>query len=515
MGGVNKIRGKREMWDLTVSQLVICLALAFTVMLLCLFGLNNLLLLCLKIKPRKHEISIEKFPEAIDWPFVTVQVATYNEGRIVSRLIESCLNLNYPANKFEIVVVDDSTDETINILRDYERRYYPRIKVIHRSARAGYKAGALNEALKYSRGDLILILDADSVPEKDFLRKTVPLFLADEKLGFVQGKPGYLNAEVSWLNKTFALVNDWFAVFIQSSLSKCGGIMSFIGHAGVFRRKALEDAGGWMSDTITEDMDMAYRIQLMGWKATFADDAISLEEVPPNYYAAVKRFKRHIKGVIQNLIKHSIIILKHKNLSCLARIEGLIQLSYPLVYPLGLICLLLTVAMHFSIPGAFIDHFWLSPVGLLCSLAMLLTFPYIALIVSFITSTLVITIISIFASVFLFKYRSDLRGINLKTIFGVALVWNDNILNCLAPILEIVTGKESIWLPTERSLNENRSEHRFCKERFKEAILRIFASTLVFVAFALSSYFNFSFNSFGLLVPAVLWICSAYLILRR
>jgi len=455
------------------------------------------------------------FPETIDWPFVTIQVATYNEGRIVSRLIESCLNLNYPANKFEIVVVDDSTDETINILRDYERRYYPRIKVVHRSERAGYKAGALNEALKYSRGDLILILDADSVPEKDFLRKTVPLFLTDGRLGFVQGKPGYLNAEVSWLNKTFALVNDWFAVFTQLSLSRCGGIMSFIGHAGVFRRKALEDAGGWMSDTITEDMDVAYRVQLMGWKATFAEDAISLEEVPPNYYAAVKRFKRHIKGAIQNLIKHGIAILKHRNLGLLAKIEGLIQLSYPLVYPLGLICLLLTVIVHFSIPGAFIDHFWLSPAGLLCSLVMLLTFPYIALIVSFITSALVIAITSLFTLIFLVKYRSNLRGINLKAIFGAALVWNDNILNCLAPILEIMTGKESIWLPTERSLSENRSERRLDKGRFRETILRIAVSILVFMAFMLSLCFNFSFSSFGLLVPAVLWICSAYLILRK
>jgi cellulose synthase/poly-beta-1,6-N-acetylglucosamine synthase-like glycosyltransferase len=270
-----------------------------------------------------------------------------------------------------------------------------------------------------------------------------------------------------------------------------------------------------MNDTITEDTDMAYRVQLMRWKATFAEDAICLEEVPPNYYAAVKRFKRHIKGTIQNLIKHGIAILKHRNLSLLMKIEGLIQLSYPLVYPLGLICLLLTVAAHISIPGALIDHFWLSPAGLLCSLAMLLTFPYIALIISFVISALVIAVVSLFALIFLIKYRSNLRGINLKTIFGAALVWNDNILNCLAPILEITLGKESVWLPTERSLSENKNKRGINKGRFREAALRIAVSILIFIAFALSLRFNFSFNSFGLLVPAVLWICSAYLILRK
>jgi len=500
------------MLDLTAPQLIVCSALAFTAMLLCSFGLNNLILLCLRIKPCRRGVNAENLPEIADWPLVTIQVATYNEGGIVSRLIESCLNLNYPEDKLEIIVVDDSTDETINILRDYERKYYPKIKVIHRLERAGYKAGALNEALKHSRGSLILILDADSVPERDFLRKTVPLFLADDKLGFVQGKPGYLNAEVSWLHKTFALVNDWFAFFTQSSLYRCGGIMSFIGHAGVFRRKALEEAGGWMSDTITEDMDMAYRVQLTGWRAAFVEDAVSLEEVPPNYYAAVKRFKRHIKGVIQNLIKHGVAILKNGNLSLPAKIEGLIQLSYPLVYPLGLICLLLTVAVHLYVSGAFIDRFWLSPAGLLCSLAMLLTFPYIALVISFVTSVLVIAIALLFTSIFLIKYGSSLRWINIKAVFGAALIWNDNILNCLTPLLEIVTGKESVWLPTERSFSEKRGGNG---ERFREAALRIAASILILAAFTLSLCFNFSFNSFGLLIPAILWIYSARLILGK
>lgn len=502
------------MWSLTVPQSLACSTLALTLATLCIFGLNNLILLCLTVKPCKRKPNAEKILDLIGWPLVTIQVATYNEGVVVSRLLDSCLKLNYPADKLEIVIVDDSTDETINIIRDYERRYYPRIKVIHRAERSGYKAGALNEALKRSRGDFILILDADSVPEQDFLRKTIPLFFADEKLGFVQGKPEYLNAEGSWLNKTLALVNDWFAVFTQSSLSKCGAIMGFIGHAGVFRKKALEDAGGWMSDTITEDMDMAYRIQLKGWRAIFADDAISLEEVPPNYYAAVKRFKRHIKGPIQNLIKHGKNILKYRGLNALKKFEALIQLSYPLVYPLGLICILLTIVTYILIPGKLIDNFWFSSLGLLCSIIMLITFPYIALIVSFTTSALVIAIVSLFASIFLIKYKWGLRGISPQTIFGSALIWNDNLLNCLTPMLEILLNRESIWLPTERAMSRNVGRRSKTEGRFKEAILRIIASLLVFMVFTLISFINFSLNSLGILIPAILWLCSAYLILR-
>ncbi|MEM2454679.1 MAG: glycosyltransferase, partial [Candidatus Bathyarchaeia archaeon] len=358
------------MLGLTPLQLAVSTVLAFVVFLICIFGLNNHILACLR-RACQHTPTPKRVSDPREWPFVTIQVATYNEGYTVARLLESCLRIDYPADKFEIIVVDDSNDETIDILMDYERRYYPRIKVIHRNTRAGYKAGALNEALKNSRGEFILVLDADSILEPDFLKKTIPLFLSNEKLGFIQGRPKYLNARKSWLTKTFALINDWFAHFLQSSLSKCGMIIGFVGHGGIFRKKALDDIGGWMTDTIAEDLDIAYRIQLKGWDALYLEDAASFEEVPPSYYSAVIRFKRHLKGPIQNLLKYWWSIIKYRSLSPLKKIEALTQLAYSLVYPLGLICLALTIFTYTVVPGIIIDGFWHSIAGLMSSALIL------------------------------------------------------------------------------------------------------------------------------------------------
>ncbi|MBS7624931.1 glycosyltransferase [Candidatus Bathyarchaeota archaeon] len=500
---------------LDMPQFLICLTLSIVLSLLSIFGLNNLILLYLKSKLCwRREIAYIS-ANVSEWPNVSVHVATYNEGDVVSRLLDSCLRLDYPADKVEVIVVDDSTDETISILRDYERRYYPRIKVIHRSERTGYKAGALNEALKYSRGEYILVLDADSVPKPDFLKKTIPLFLADEKLGFVQGKPRYLNAENSWLTRALALINDWFAVFLQSTLSGCGMIVSFLGHGGVFRRRALEDIGGWMSDTITEDIDAAYRVQLRGWRAIFYEEAESFEEVPPRYYSAVRRFKRHIKGPIQNLVKHAAPIIRHREISALKKFEALIQLAYPLVYPLGLLLIAMNTLTYLLVPGAILDHFWHTGLGYVCSLLMLLIFPYASIIVSPIPSMLTIAIAALFALILLPRdVAVRLRRADLKAMLGVALIWNDNLINCLIPILEVIAGGTGEWIPTERALSHRGSVMKDKRAKLKEGMIRVTASILLLASYAAILHLNFSLNSIGIIIPAALWLCSAYMIMK-
>ncbi|MEM2643944.1 MAG: glycosyltransferase [Candidatus Bathyarchaeia archaeon] len=503
----------RLMWHPTFPQLILCSALALTLTILCSFGLNNIILLYFRASPAKRRLIAEEAAHISEWPFVTIQVATYNEGDTVTRLLDSCLKLDYPADKFEIIVVDDSTDETIQILREYERRYYPRIKVIHRPERVGYKAGALNEALKYSRGEFILVLDADSVIESSFLKKTIPLLLADKQLGFVQGKVRYINAEQSWLTRALALINDWYAVFSQSALSRCGMIISFIGHGGVFRRKAIEDVGGWLSDTIAEDMDIAYRLQLRGWSAVFVEDAISLEEVPPRYYSAIKRFKRYIRGGIENLIKHGKKVLQCKGLNMLGRFEALIQLSYSLVYLFAFIMVLFTILAYLFIPAGIIDVFWCSPAGFLLSTLLLLTFPYAALVIAPISSAIIVTIAIMFALPFLLKYKNGLRRVDLGRILGTAVLWNDNLLNCLVVIVEMASRKRGEWQPTLRMRSREDKIISLEEKRFNFG-LRIASSLILFALFALIAYMNFSFNSIGILVPATLWLASAYLILK-
>ncbi|MEM2352358.1 MAG: glycosyltransferase family 2 protein, partial [Thermoproteota archaeon] len=412
-------------------------------------------------------------------------------------------------------VVDDSTEETIDILREYERQYYPKIRVIHRDTRAGYKAGALNEALKNSKGEFILVLDADSILKPDFLKKTIPLFLTNEKLGFIQGKLECLNEEESWLSEALASVNYWFAHILQSSFSVYNMIMGFTGHGGIIRRRALEDIGGWMSDTIAEDLDFAYRLQLKGWRALYVEAAVSYEETPPNYYSAVVRFKRHLKGPLQNLIKHGRSIIKHRNLNSLTKIEALMQLAYSLVYPLGLICLALVLIAYTIIPGEIVDGFWHSAAGFLCSTLLLISFPSISLMISPIPSLIIILLALAFVLTLFPKYAEFLGKMkiaNSAVIFGLLLIWYDNMINCLSPIAEILLGRKGEWIPTERSLKKRAISNR--AKRMMEAILRIAASLLVAFFFMNILPRNFSLNSLGILFPIAMWLYSACLIIR-
>lgn len=497
-------------------QTIVSLLLSAAIILLSLLNINNLMLLCCsKVRSRGGRPARRGDAGVREWPLVTIQVATYNEGDIVLRLLDSCLKIDYPPERFEVIVVDDSTDETISLLRDYERRYYPRIKVIHRSGRGGYKAGALNEALKHSRGEFILVLDADSVVEPDFLKKTIPELLSDGRLGFVQGRVGYLNRDYSWLTRTLALTNDWFATFTQKALSDCGMIMGFIGHGGVIRRRALEDIGGWMDDTMSEDMDMAYRLQLKGWRAKFIEDAVSLEEVPPSYHSAITRFKRHFKGTIQNLIKHRRAIFKQEHLSLMGKVEALVQLSYPLVYLLGLLFLALAAAAYISIPGALIDGFWLSWAGFLSSAALLLLFPYAALVLSLIPSIILMAAAASTAYVLSLSGLVKLDGVDLKGVFGAMLIWNDNIINFLTMVTGMIAGRSGMWVPTER-VGRKKTSGEGCRgsARLAEAALRTIASLTLITAVLYIVASNFSLSSTGLFIPAVLWLCSAYLIMK-
>lgn len=482
-----------------------------------LFSLNNLILLW-----RSNDKLNENRPvrgEIVgvrESPFVTIQVATYNEGSIVARLLNSCLKLDYPPDRFEIIVVDDSTDETINILRDYEKRYYPKIKVIHRTERTGYKAGALNEALKHSKGEFILILDADSMIEPSFLKNVIPLFLSDEKLGFVQGGIRYLNNDDTWLTRALAIANDWFVSFTQKALSRFGMFMGFVGHGGVIRRSALEDIGGWMGDTLSEDMDIAYRLQLNGWRAKYVEEAISMEEIPPNYYSAAIRFKRHFRGTLQNLIKHWRSIVKHKKLNLIGKTEAIIQLSYPLVYLLGLLSLALAALTYILVPGAIIDKFWLSNIGFLFSAVLLLFSPYVALVMSSIPAIILIIITAFVMYILSLTGRVKVNKIvDLKGMIGLTLIWNDNIINFLTSLAEMVAGKPGEWVPTRRAGRTETSEGNYEKnKRLKEALIRIAASLVLTIIFVTVVISNFSLSSFGLLIPAVLWSCSAYLLMN-
>jgi cellulose synthase/poly-beta-1,6-N-acetylglucosamine synthase-like glycosyltransferase len=241
-----------------------------------------------------------------EWPVVTVQLPIYNEMYVVDRLIDAVVALDYPRERFEIQVLDDSTDETQQIAELAVRRQVARgfdVKYLHRSDRTGYKAGALEAGMAVARGEFIAIFDADFLPPADFLTKTIPYFADDERLAVVQARWGHLNQGYSLLTKVQAVLLDGHFVLEHGSRHRSGCFFNFNGTAGVWRRVAIADAGGWQHDTLTEDLDLSYRAQLRGWQFLFLPDLVTPAEVPVEMNAFKSQQHRWAKGSIQTCRK--------------------------------------------------------------------------------------------------------------------------------------------------------------------------------------------------------------------
>ena len=254
----------------------------------------------------KHKDRVPGPPPPVDeWPVVTVQLPIYNEMYVVDRLIDAVCALDYPTDRLEIQVLDDSTDETRDIAELAVRRQAARgfdIKYLHRTDRTGFKAGALDEALKVARGQFIAIFDADFVPTRDFLRRTIPYFV-DEKVALVQARWGHLNHDYSLLTQIQAILLDGHFVLEHGGRNRSGCFFNFNGTAGVWRRDAIGDAGGWQHDTLTEDLDLSYRAQLRGWQFLFLPDLVTPAEVPVEMNAFKSQQHRWAKGSIQTCRK--------------------------------------------------------------------------------------------------------------------------------------------------------------------------------------------------------------------
>src|SRR5262245_17326438 len=251
----------------------------FVLIVLAIYGWHRYYLVYLYMRNRGNGPSAG--PAADPLPVVTIQLPLYNEMYVADRLIESVCRIEYPSDRLEIQVLDDSTDETRSIAESAVRRFASQgvdIKYLHRADRRGFKAGALEAGLKAARGELIAIFDADFIPARDFLTQLVPHF-GDPRVGMVQARWGHINQDYSLLTKIQSILLDAHFVLEHGGRNRSGRFFNFNGTAGMWRRTAIDDAGGWQHDTLTEDLDLSYRAQLKGWRFIFLPDVVSPAEV--------------------------------------------------------------------------------------------------------------------------------------------------------------------------------------------------------------------------------------------
>ncbi|AKD05147.1 cellulose synthase family protein [Pontibacter korlensis] len=244
------------------------------------------------------------------WPLVTVQLPVYNEKYVVERLIDAVAALDYPADKLEIQLLDDSDDETTALIQQKVQQYlHLNLQHIQRQDRSGFKAGALKYGLELAKGEFIAIFDADFVPDPLFLKKTIPYF-ADAKLGMVQTRWAHLNKEYSVLTRLQALALDAHFFVEQVGRNSQQAFINFNGTGGVWRKTTILDAGNWQDDTLTEDLDLSYRAQLKGWQFLYLPEVESRAELPPVMSALKSQQFRWTKGGAESAVKHLGTVLR-------------------------------------------------------------------------------------------------------------------------------------------------------------------------------------------------------------
>lgn len=277
----------------------------------------------------------------LDLPRVTIQLPIYNERYVAKRIIETTCQVEYPKSKLQVQVLDDSTDETADICKNVVQEFRDKgidLLYIHRSVRTGYKAGALQEALKTANGEFIAIFDADFLPPKDFLMKSLTYFTSKE-IGMVQTRWGHLNDDYSTLTEAQALSLDAHFLIEQRAKSYSELFMTFNGTGGVWRKDCILDAGGW-HDTLAEDLDLSFRAQMKGWRFVLVDDQLTHGEVPVQMTASRRQQYRWAKGTAQCVRKFLGEVLDSR-LKLGTKIQALFQLTRHIVFPLSILQLLL------------------------------------------------------------------------------------------------------------------------------------------------------------------------------
>ena len=322
-----------------------------SILLIFFYGLAQFNLLLNYLKSKKQTDHSEKFDFKYfeEIPCVTIQLPIYNEKYVVERLLSAISKLEYPREKLEIQVLDDSTDDSIfetkKLIEDLQKTGLD-IKHIFRKKRVGFKAGALKEGLEIAKGEFIAIFDADFLPQKDWLFQTIPYF-KNEKIGVVQTRWGHLNRDHSILTKIQAFALDAHFTLEQVGRNSQSHFINFNGTAGVWRKKCILDAGNWESDTLTEDLDLSYRAQLKGWKFKYLENVETPAELPIILSAARSQQFRWNKGGAENFRKMNWRVISARSIPFKTKIHGILHLLNSSMFLMIFIMSVLSVPILF------------------------------------------------------------------------------------------------------------------------------------------------------------------------
>ncbi|MFT6699848.1 MAG: cellulose synthase/poly-beta-1,6-N-acetylglucosamine synthase-like glycosyltransferase [Porticoccaceae bacterium] len=331
-----------------IAVYTICLLLIFMYAIAQL----NLLLNYLKFRNKKDNSPQFDFSNSDEIPYVTIQLPVYNELYVMKRLLKNIAKLEYPIEKLEIQVLDDSTDESVEMTAKHIKIIQEKgidIQHIRRTNREGFKAGALKEGLKVAKGEFIAIFDADFLPKKDWLFQTIPYFKNPE-IGVVQTRWGHINRNYSTLTKIQAFMLDAHFTLEQVGRNSKGHFINFNGTAGVWRKECIYDAGNWEGDTLTEDIDLSYRAQLKNWKFKYLENVETPAELPVVISAARTQQFRWNKGGAENFQKMVKRIITNKNISFKTKIHGILHLLNSSMFT----CIFLVAVL--SIPMLYIKN---------------------------------------------------------------------------------------------------------------------------------------------------------------
>ncbi len=467
-------------------DVAIIILYTFALLLVFLYSLAQLSLLINYIRSKRNPGSSVKFnfSKAEEIPNVTIQLPIYNEMYVVERLLENIAEIEYPKDKLEIQVLDDSTESVEKTALQIQRLQQTGLDIKHicRENRIGFKAGALKEGLKIAKGEFIAVFDSDFLPKKDWLYQTVPYF-RDPEIGVVQTRWGHINRDYSMLTKIQAFALDFHFILEQVGRNFGKHFINFNGTAGIWRKECILDAGNWSGDTLTEDLDLSYRAQMKRWKFKYLEDVETPAELPVVISAARSQQFRWNKGAAENFQKNYFKLLWDKNLTAGTKFHGFFHLLNSSMF---LVILLLAVL---SLPVLYIKNLNPQFSGYFYVIAFFAISTLIFFICYWVTYTKIHGkgIKSFFSFVGMFI-----------TFFSVAMAFS--VHNSLA-VLEGHFGKKSEFIRTPKfNINNLKDSWRDNKYLSKTLSFSIILEALLWLYFGFAIFSAFKLNDFGLII---------------